>query len=341
MILSFLLSLLFTVASAQSTDASILNTYPDIIQEKVNVTIDPQNPAPRTPATITLDSYGNNLDAASIKWTINGKVVQTGTGDKVLKVVTGNAGQVSNIVLNIIPNDGPPFSQSITLIPESLDLIWSSDGYTPPLYKGKALYPSQGAATFIAMPEFVAPDGTSIPAKDLIYNWTRDNTALADQSGYGKNTFTITGDAISSPTVVQVDVQSQDGRFQASKAIELDTSDTQALVYQSNPLYGVLFNKAVPQNFNLSDKEVTFEVYPYFFSIINRTDPRIGYNWSMNSASVNVPSAQDNLTFRNTNDSSGNSAVSVNISTSDKILQAASQNFNLSFGQAVKNLFGI
>ena len=103
MILSFLLGIIFTVAHAQSTDASILNTYSDLIQEKVNVTIDPQNPAPRTPATITLDSYGNNLDAALIKWTINGKVVQTGTGDKVLKVITGNAGQVS--VVDVV-NDG-------------------------------------------------------------------------------------------------------------------------------------------------------------------------------------------------------------------------------------------
>ncbi len=340
MILSFLLGIIFTVAHAQSTDASILNTYSDLIQEKVNVTIDPQNPAPRTPATITLDSYGNNLDAALIKWTINGKVVQTGTGDKVLKVITGNAGQVSNIVLSIIPNDGPPFSQTITLIPENLDLIWHSDGYTPPLYKGKALYPSEGTVTFIAIPEFIASDGTSIPSKDLIYTWTKDDTVLGDLSGYGRNTLTIKGDAISSPIVMQVDVQNQDGSFQASKAIELDTSNTQALIYQSNPLYGILFNKAVPQSFNLGEKEVSFEAYPYFFSATNRNDPTLSYSWSMNNTSVNIPSTQDNLTFRNDNNSSGNSSVSVNISTNDKILQSASENFNLTFGQAVKNFFG-
>ena len=338
MILSFLLGIFFTVANAQ-TDESILNAIPDVIQEQVDISLDPQVPPPNSPVTITLGSYGNNLDAASIKWSLNGKVIQTGTGDKVLKMTTGNAGEISKIVVSLIPNDGPPFSQTVTIVPENLDLLWQSDGYVPPFYQGKALYPSQGKITFLAMPDFIAPDGTSIPAKNLIYKWTKDNTVLGSLSGYGQNTLDLTGEAIMGSVQVQVDVQNQDGSLHASKVIEVGPSDTEALIYQTNSLLGVLFNKAVLADFNLNGKEGTFEAYPYFFSTNTRNNPSLSYNWGMNNSSINVPSTQDNMTFRNDNGSTGNSIVSVNISTVGKILQSASKSFNLNFGQSSKNFF--
>lgn len=340
MLLSLLLSLFFTTVEAQ-TYTPIPSQYSDVIQQQVEVAIDPDTPTPNSSVTVTLSAYGTDLNAATINWTLNGKSVQGGIGDKTYTLTTGNAGQTSKLVANIIPTDGLPITKTISITPENLDLLWQAQSYTPPFYQGKALFPPQGTLTLVAMPGFVSSGGTQISAKNLIYKWTKDDTVLGSLSGYGKNTLTLTGSVISKPMLIEVDAQSQDGSLKASREIEVAPSDVQALLYPTDPLYGTLFNKSISSFFNLNGKEISFEAFPYYFSGYSRSNSSLSYTWQMNSTQINVPSTQDNMTFRNDGNSTGNSTVALAISEIDKILQNTSTNFTINFGQPAKNFFGL
>ena len=53
----------------------------------------------------------------------------------------GSLGKTQKVTVNGVENDGTSITQSISVMPASIDLIWQAHSYTPPFYKGKALFP--------------------------------------------------------------------------------------------------------------------------------------------------------------------------------------------------------
>lgn len=327
------------IALAQSTgDLSLPAQYPDEIQEQIDVNEVPDVSEPYGPMTVSVDAYGTDLDSAQISWSLNGKKVQSGIGDKSLSFTMGARGQTSKVDITITPLNGLPVTQSASITPEDVDLLWQSNSYTPPFYKGKALFPPQGTVTFLALPEFVI-NGKSIDPKTLVYKWTQDTTVLGDQSGYGRNTLTIDGSVVSRSTEMQVDVSTLDGTVLGRQILTVTPEDTEALIYENNPLYGVLFNKAITGTYTLNAQQVQFEAYPYFFTAPTRALADLSYNWEMNDAPINVPTSQHSMLFRNTTNQAGNTSVSLLITSATKILQNATAAFAVNFNQVTKNFF--
>ena len=243
---------------AQSAGLSLPAQYPDVIQEQIDINQVPDIGEPYGPMTVSIDAYGTDLNAANISWSLNGKKVQSGFGIKSLSFTLGARGQVSTVSININPLNGLPIQKTVRITPEDVDLLWQANSYTPPFYKGKALYPPQGTITFVAVPEFVV-NGKSIDSHNLIYKWIKDTTVLGDQSGYGKSSITVSGSVIAKPTNMQVDVSTVDGNVLGRQLLTVSPDDTEALIYENNPLYGVLFNKAITDTFTLNTQEVQFE----------------------------------------------------------------------------------
>src|ERR1035437_2911990 len=50
--------------------------------DDISVTTAPENPIPGQNTIITLSSYVDNLDSVSISWSVDGKKVSSGVGDK-------------------------------------------------------------------------------------------------------------------------------------------------------------------------------------------------------------------------------------------------------------------
>jgi len=87
---------------------------------------------------------------------------------------------------------------------QEVDILWQGETYTPPFYKGRALWSSQSRITFLAIPHGA---GIGNPA-NLTYRWTQNGTVLGNINGIGKNTLSFTDSVLSKPQTIKIDVLS-------------------------------------------------------------------------------------------------------------------------------------
>lgn len=210
---------------------------------------------------------------------------------------------------------------------QSVDLLWHGDGYTPPFYKGKTLWSSQSIINLVAMPQGLGDSA------DLYYKWTKNGTVLGLYNGVGKSTLSFKDSILSRPQTIKVDILSQDlenPKVLASASVYVAPISPSLLVYENNPLYGFLFNRAVTGTFAMSEKEVTFTAFPLFFSVSSYVGDTINYKWLTNAGEAETRSS---VTYRVPEGLGGNSEVEAEAVHQDNLLQTAQTNFLIKFGQ--------
>ena len=315
--------------NAQTADTNDLlqNGY---IQQQVNADVSPQNPTANQPVTISLSAYGSDINSAVISWSVNGVETKKGTGLSQFTFTTGKNGEVNNVVATIQFTNST-VTKSFTITPQDVSIIYESDGYTPPFYKGKGLYGIQGTVTLVAIPNLFSSNGTRLNPKNLTYKWTVDGTVLGSKSGYGKNSLSYTGSILGKDVGIQVDVSSSGGSTGVGYMV-LSAEKPETLIYQKNPLYGILFNKELTSNgFSLSEKEVTLDAIPYSTSASGVNDSNLSYTWTVDGNSISTPKNQNYVTLRNTTGKSGNSQVSVVVDNNDHFLQEMTNYLRIAF----------
>ncbi len=206
---------------------------------------------------------------------------------------------------------------------QSVDLLWQADTYTPPFYKGRALWSNQSGITFVAV-----PTGLGNPS-NLNYRWTRNGTVLGSISGPGRSTMRYSDSILGRAQTVSVDVISSTQEILASASVSLRPITPSILVYENNPLYGYMFHKEASGGYEISDIEVTFSIFPLFFTASHRMDGLVGYEWRANNgAKENSNSA----TYRIPEGSSGTAQISAKAASSAMVLQEAAKSFSVRFG---------
>lgn len=324
--IGLVLSLFFVSSNSLLADDTIPTQIPDL-EEQVDVTVNPKYPQPGDAVTITLDAYGIDLNNSDISWTASGKSLLQGKGEKVLQTSAGRAGQVITITATIAPPNSRQIEKIITITPQSVDIIWETKTYTPPFYKGKAMFSPQEEVKLVAIPN-------QISNKNAIYKWTQDGEVFADRSGFAKNTFRYTGDIISKPADFVVDV-SDGGTYTAENFMSIAPTDPEVYLYENNSRYGFLFNKELSTLFDLgTNQEGSISIYPFFFGVADRNDRRLSYQWTTNYTFIDVPSYQNDMTFRNTQNVDGKSTVGVKVTNTDNFLQEMEKETLINFNKA-------
>ena len=314
-VLSFLLPA--GIARAQvSGDASSSNTGSLLAETN------PQYPGPNSDVTVSLISYQIDLNRADITWTINDKLFKSGRGEKVMVIKTGNFGETVRIFVTAETGAGEILEKELSITPLGIDLLWEAETYTPPFYKGKAVYTNQAEIKVIALPIFFDTDGNKIAPSDLIYKWTIDRQVSRDFSGYGKNIIKIPPKTIAPQTTIEVQVTDFEGTLSMKKGVILDPVQPKVLVYENNPLYGILNQRAIKGNLSLLSAEITLSAIPYFFSTKNRDDGTIRYRWSLNGKILPALNNRSDATFRPEDGVSGKSSVSITAENPTAFLQS-------------------
>lgn len=314
---------------AQSNENS-LNTTGEVsipsqiaeLKEQLSITILPEVPAPGENVEITIDAFGTDLNRAEFTWLVNGTKKLTGIGERVFLHKMGGIGSQNAIRVEIAPVSGPTIVRNFNFTPGEVDVIWEAKTYTPPFYKGKALFTPESDIVAVALPN-LSSGGTRINPKSAVYRWRFDYRADDLKSGYGKNMFTYTGSIIKKPHVFEV--ESYDPRNTSVKGVGRIRVDEQAPVinlYYNDPLLGVLFNQTATV-LRLSDDipEFSISAYPYHQSITDRTQS--SYRWQLDG--VNIPSFNDqaNVSFRSADVADVNSNLNVTTDLRSKLLQVA------------------
>jgi hypothetical protein len=262
-------------------------------------------------------------------------VQKRGVGEKDFQFTTGKLGTASRISVS-----SSAFSSTLTVVPTELDIIWQTTGYTPPLYKGKALHAFQSPIDFIAVPTFVGANGAVADPKTLVYTWTRNGTVIGGASGYGKNVFSTNSGVLARPLSIEVKVATPDSSQQATRAVTVSGTRPEIIFYENHPLYGMLYNKALPEKFTLASKEVSVVATPYFFAVGQKDNSALSYSWQMNNQSIPNQEKPYALVLRRpeTNEA-GTANVSLTLQHLGNMLQYANASIQMMFGEEETNIF--
>lgn len=313
-----------------STVPVYAQTSAGLTENDISFGLLPENPRPNSNTTITIETFSFNLNAATIRWYVNGVLKKEGKGVKELTVTTGVLGSVTNITINISTPQGE-LTKNIVIRPSSVDILWEAQTYTPPFFKGKSLFTHQSNIKFTAIPQ-ISVNGKNVPATDLLYTWSKDGEVMSQQSGYGKQSIGITGSVISRNLDIEVTVEDPKTGVTAYTTTQISPTDPEIVMYVSDPLYGTQYNKAITDNIVLSKAEVTFEAVPFFFSTSHENlTNNMSYNWLINGADIDDGKNTNKRVFRKVGDTTGISNISLNATQLSKILQFSSKNILINF----------
>jgi hypothetical protein len=315
---------------SQKINAQAPNTSP--VEEVIIAEIVPEAPKSFEDVNISIESYSYDLSRSKISWYVNGVLRDSGISKKTFNFTTGDIGSVSNIIYRIQTPEGVVFQKTLSISPGNVDLLWESTGYTPPFYKGKSLYSFEGQIRFIAIPNLINKNGVKYKPGELVYTWKRGMGTDTDASGYGKNIFYWNGGIVSDDEEITVEVSDLQNTTRAEASIIINPKEAELLAYEDNPALGILFNKAVQNNFDLIGNEISFTAIPFYF---NSPDSDGIYSWFVNGNQT-IETGRD-ITFRNTTGEEGYSNISFDLSNQKRILQSASGVFDIYFGKKNTN----
>ena len=209
---------------------------------------------------------------------------------------------------------------------QEIDFLWQGDEYAPAFYDGRSLWANQNRITIMAVPRIAGIANAS----SLDYKWTKNSVVLGTVSGIGRNSLSFSDSVLGKPVEVKLEILSNDGAILASKTETFTPINPGLLVYEDNPLYGILFNKEVGDSYILEGSEVTFAAFPLFFTLSDRLSPSARYSWRTDAAGSE---ARNSVTYRAPEGASGSSRVTVEVEQADRIMQAARKDFLVQFGQ--------
>lgn len=207
---------------------------------------------------------------------------------------------------------------------QSVDLLWQGKTYAPPFYKGRDLWSNQSRISFMAIPQ-----GLGNPAA-LHYKWTRNGTVLGNINGVGRNYLSFLDSILSKPQTIKVEIISGQNTVLAEASVTVTPISPILAVYENNPLYGYMFHRETSGTYELKEREVTFSAFPFFFSISNRANSKVSYEWRTN---VGETETTNSVTYRSPDNAAGSSAVQVRATNKDQITQDADKNFLVEFGK--------
>ncbi len=297
--------------------------------DPLSITIDPDYPRPYQIVTVTPNSDLIDLSASTVTWSVNGTVVQKGSGSESASIAVGGPGTVTNIVLTVV-NNGQTYTEKTSIRPADVALILEPISTTHPFYEGAALVGSEGRLRLIAVPDLRTSAGTPIPASSLVYTWKNDDQVLQSSSGIGKSVLSAAASVRYRNSVITVIVSSQDSSIVGSASVAIAPTDPIVQIYENDPLLGPRYENALPSSISMTGSEETYRAVPYYFSSI----PSL--SWSVNGTASQTGK---DITVRPTGNGKGTALLGVDAESSSPVQSGAAQ-LSVTFGAVAKNIFG-
>ena len=301
--------------------------------------ISPQTPGPNQTVTATLSSSATDINRADISWSVNGVTVSSGKGLKTFKFQVGSLGTQTTLEVMLVSSEGTPWTESLTFNPAGVTLLAEAQSYTPPFYRGKAYFSYQGRANITAVPYFIDQNGKQIPPEQLVFKWKEGTQNMTDESGLGKNILNYRGSIPIRAKTISVEVTSLDQRYVANASMDITPVQPKTALYEDNPEYGILYNKALANQLNLNASEITVTAVPYFFNASTPDDSNLKYDWNLNGNPVS--NGRSSIVLHNPGGGGGQAILSLQLSNTIDYFQFADASLNIAFGQAARNLFGL
>ena len=333
-VFAFIVSLfLASTASAQS-----INFF-----DQLTLSISPDFPAANTTITARVQSDSLDLDRSLLTWYVDGEIVAEGGGLTETTVALGDLGSATRILVVAESLSGTNVEVERVIRPTEIDLIWEADSYVPPFYQGKRLVSSSSRIRTQALPRLVRSNGTTVPARDIVYTWKKNGAIVSSVSGRGKSIATFPAPLLFGRDTISVEASSLDGTLTAETSVSVSSADPTIVLYQKHPLFGTMYHQALDRDAYITDVEATFVAVPYFAPARISTDRALAYQWRVNNNAIETDQTNPDEITINAGNSSGAARVELAIAHATDIFFDARNNWNLllnsGFGGGAQNEF--
>jgi hypothetical protein len=298
----------------------------------LSISPNPQYPSPNSTVQLTAESPLLDLPNSDIEWTVNGAAAGSGQS---IQVSVGPLGSATNVSVSVSGESGDD-SAELTLVPTSVDLLWEADSYTPPFYRGRAVPTSGSMIRLFAVPHFVASDGTTVAPSGVDFTWKLNGGVDEAQSGIGESSASFPAAILYGTDVIEVDAQTPDGSLAGSASVAIQTQAPQLVLYEDNPLFGIMYHEALGSSQNAPESETSFAAVPYFADAASPNDASLAYQWSVNGISIPTdPSDPSEITISAS--SSQQAQIQLSVSKPSDPFFSASGSWLVSFGASAQN----
>lgn len=287
-IISFLIAVVciipYTNHRAHAQVPDDVSSYDTAVNEgDFDFEIDPENPQAFEDVTIKVDSSLVDTNRYLILWSVDGKEVKRGIGERRIVVRMKDYGQVVRVSMSIKLIDSV-VTKDVYFAPQDTTLTWEAvDSYVPPFYPGKKLPARESILRIVALPNFNATS-----TKNAVYIWTRNGSVVTNAGGYGKDSLLIKHNRIRATETIGVDTSDVSGDIRSTKEISIGFFEPKILFYQRNSLTGITnpFSKNI---FSLKGDKMDLIAQPFFFSLVNHQLPTLRFKWTMNDLPISLP----------------------------------------------------
>lgn len=290
-------------------------------EDLASLSLNPENPIPKSTVSVKLESYYFDVNTARITWKINKKIVLSGIGEKSLTVKTGSVGE-GQLVTVIAENEAGVFvEQEVAIVPSSVSILYEAPkSYVPHFYEGRSL-PADGALVKVtAFPQISDGEG-QLPPSSFGYTWYVNDSVIESASGYGKQSANIYINYLRNQTDVTVLVRSPKGNT-ATKSITIRPHLPMPLLYLHDPVFGTNFTKFIEKRFETTE-DFTISLEPFYLSERDKgddEDPK--YLWLVGSY-PSTPVGGKVLAFHLKEEDYGTKILDISITGPNKLLQTA------------------
>ena len=217
----------------------------------------------------------------------------------------------------------------------TVEIIWESKGYYPPFFKGKNLFSYQNTIHLVAFPHLASTVSNEINPKNIIYKWKLGGKYIENGSGQGRQSIDIQGDLLPKNLEISVEAYSQDQKEFAMGSIEISPTEPSIVFYEMNPLYGIMYNKAIYDSFSLYKTEVSLIASPYGFNS-NKKGDNLEYTWSINDVEQPDLSKNQSITLKRDVKITGVSNINLVITNAQEIMQRAISSLSVDYREDVQ-----
>jgi hypothetical protein len=297
------------------------------LESNMSITFEPRLIELGKKVTAELRSPAVDTSTALIIWKLNDVIIAQGIGlHEASFTLTSRA--TANLEVMVIEQDGVETKIVYPIQPSDVDIIWEGVSYVPPLYDGRPRVAAGGRVRVAAIPH------TTLGTPDtLVYTWSQDGIRLNKQSGFAKNTTTISMPPFGDSTFVSVTVKTLTGEVIGGNSVRITPSPVAVRVYQQRPLVGLWLNNTVAIQ-NISNGMVTVRAIPFFMDGTSLS--KIKYTWTSTTGAVQ----QESPGVATYEVGNGKNVVSVTASHPAKLLQSATEKTEIGT-QIEKTMFGI
>lgn len=290
----------------------------------------PKNPSPGQEVAIELNSYYLNLDLLKVSWYVDGNLKKEGVGEINTKVKAGNIGQTREVKIVVTNKDSSKIENIIKIKPITISLINEPQSHIPPFYKGKPLLPYEGETNISVITEISDTNGKKISEDNMIFKWFENS--ILKQGGVGKKTFKAINKIPVEGTQITLKIYSLDNVLLAETSKILSYVLPKINIYENSPIYGILYNKTIPIDYSLGEKEeIKIVSEPFFF---DKQIEDIKYIWKINKNIIEEQQKNNELVLKKTEGiNKGLADITIEANNQNKIYQSAKKNIKIGYEQ--------